>query len=58
MGRASPLDTYGRIDVLFNLAATSYFNWFEDFTNDKWDHARRGEVDLVFIVVDGGMKVW
>jgi NAD(P)-dependent dehydrogenase (short-subunit alcohol dehydrogenase family) len=42
------LDTYGRVDVLFNLAATSYFNWFEDITNDEWDQARRGEVDLVF----------
>jgi NAD(P)-dependent dehydrogenase (short-subunit alcohol dehydrogenase family) len=42
------LGTYGRVDVLFNLAATSYFNWFEDITNDEWDQARRGEVDLVF----------
>src|SRR5437879_2515809 len=42
------LRTYGRIDVLFNLAAASHFNWFEDITNDEWDRARRGEVDLVF----------
>jgi NAD(P)-dependent dehydrogenase (short-subunit alcohol dehydrogenase family) len=42
------LRTYGRIDVLFNLAAASYFNWLEDITNDEWDRARRGEVDLVF----------
>jgi NAD(P)-dependent dehydrogenase (short-subunit alcohol dehydrogenase family) len=42
------LNTYGRVDVVFNLAATSYFNWLEDITNDEWDHARRGEVDLVF----------
>jgi NADP-dependent 3-hydroxy acid dehydrogenase YdfG len=42
------LRTYGRIDVLFNLAAASYFNWFEDITNEEWDRARRGEVDLVF----------
>jgi NAD(P)-dependent dehydrogenase (short-subunit alcohol dehydrogenase family) len=40
--------TFGRIDVLFNLAAASYFNWLEDITNDEWDLARRGEVDLVF----------
>jgi NAD(P)-dependent dehydrogenase (short-subunit alcohol dehydrogenase family) len=40
--------TYGRVDVLFNLAATAYFNWFDDITNDEWDSARRGEVDLVF----------
>jgi NAD(P)-dependent dehydrogenase (short-subunit alcohol dehydrogenase family) len=42
------LNTFGRIDVLFNLAATSYFNWFEDITDDEWDRARRDEVDLVF----------
>src|ERR1700722_8312377 len=24
--------TYGTIDVLFNLAATAYFNWLEDIT--------------------------
>jgi NAD(P)-dependent dehydrogenase (short-subunit alcohol dehydrogenase family) len=42
------LRTYGRVDVLFNLAAMSYFNRLEDITNDEWDRARRGEVDLVF----------
>jgi NAD(P)-dependent dehydrogenase (short-subunit alcohol dehydrogenase family) len=42
------LSTFGRIDVLFNLAAISYFNRFEDITDDEWDRARRGEVDLVF----------
>jgi NAD(P)-dependent dehydrogenase (short-subunit alcohol dehydrogenase family) len=40
--------TFGRVDVLFNLAAISYFNWFEDITDGEWDRARRGEVDLVF----------
>src|ERR1700741_4783205 len=25
--------TYGRVDVLFNLAARSYFNWLEDITD-------------------------
>jgi NAD(P)-dependent dehydrogenase (short-subunit alcohol dehydrogenase family) len=42
------LSTFDRIDVLFNLAASSYFNWFEDITDEEWDRARRGEVDLVF----------
>jgi NAD(P)-dependent dehydrogenase (short-subunit alcohol dehydrogenase family) len=42
------LNTFGRVDVLFNLAANSYFNWFEEITDDEWDRARRGEVDLVF----------
>ena len=40
--------TYGRIDVLFNLAGLAYFNWFEDITDEEWDRARRDEVDLVF----------
>jgi NAD(P)-dependent dehydrogenase (short-subunit alcohol dehydrogenase family) len=42
------LRTYGRVDVLFNLAATAYFNWLEDITDEEWDRARWGEVDLVF----------
>jgi NAD(P)-dependent dehydrogenase (short-subunit alcohol dehydrogenase family) len=42
------VNTFGRIDVLFNVAATAYFNWFEDITDEEWDHARRDEVDLVF----------
>ena len=40
--------TYGRIDVLFNLAGLAYFNWLEDITDEEWDRARRDEVDLVF----------
>jgi NAD(P)-dependent dehydrogenase (short-subunit alcohol dehydrogenase family) len=42
------LGTYGKVDVLFNLAALSYFNWLEDITDEEWDRARWGEVDLVF----------
>jgi NAD(P)-dependent dehydrogenase (short-subunit alcohol dehydrogenase family) len=39
---------FGRIDVLFNLAAAAHFNWLEDITDEEWDRARRDEVDLVF----------
>ena len=45
---ALALDTYGRLDVLFNLAGRQYFNWLEDITDEEWDHARRDEVDLIF----------
>jgi NAD(P)-dependent dehydrogenase (short-subunit alcohol dehydrogenase family) len=38
---------FGRIDVLFNLAAKTHFGWLEDITDDDWDGARRDEVDLV-----------
>jgi NAD(P)-dependent dehydrogenase (short-subunit alcohol dehydrogenase family) len=40
--------TYGRIDVLCNIAATAYFNWLEDITDEEWDRARWGEVDVAF----------
>jgi NAD(P)-dependent dehydrogenase (short-subunit alcohol dehydrogenase family) len=42
------VSTFGRIDVLFNLAGVQYFNWLEDITDEEWDCARRDEVDLVF----------
>ena len=42
------LGAYGRVDVLFNLAGTQYFNWLEDITDEEWDRARWNEVDLVF----------
>src|ERR1700734_1816815 len=32
---------FGRIDVLYNLAARSHLHWFEDFTDEDWDDARR-----------------
>jgi NAD(P)-dependent dehydrogenase (short-subunit alcohol dehydrogenase family) len=38
---------YGRIDVLFNLAAKTHFSWLEDTTDEDWEAARRDEVDLV-----------
>ena len=42
------LSAFGRIDVLFNLAARAHFDWLEDTTDEDWDGARRDEVDLVF----------
>ena len=42
------MSEFGRIDVLYNLAARSHFRWLEDFTDEEWDAARRDEVDLVF----------
>jgi len=42
------VSTYGRLDVLFNLAGRQYFNWLEDISDEEWDRARRDEVDLVF----------
>ena len=42
------ISEFGRIDVLFNLAAKSHFSPIEKFTDEDWDAARRDEVDLVF----------
>jgi NAD(P)-dependent dehydrogenase (short-subunit alcohol dehydrogenase family) len=39
---------FGRIDVLYNLAARSHFSPIESFSDKDWDAARRDEVDLVF----------
>jgi NAD(P)-dependent dehydrogenase (short-subunit alcohol dehydrogenase family) len=40
--------TFGRIDVLFNLAGRSHFGRLENVTDGEWDAARRDEVDLIF----------
>jgi NAD(P)-dependent dehydrogenase (short-subunit alcohol dehydrogenase family) len=42
------ISEFGKIDVLFNLAAKTHFNWLEKVTDEDWDAARRDEVDLVF----------
>jgi NAD(P)-dependent dehydrogenase (short-subunit alcohol dehydrogenase family) len=42
------LSEFGRIDVLFNLAAKSHFSPIETFTDEDWVAAREDEVDLVF----------
>jgi NAD(P)-dependent dehydrogenase (short-subunit alcohol dehydrogenase family) len=39
---------YGRIDVLYNLAARSHFHRLEDFTDEEWAAAQKDEVDVVF----------
>jgi NAD(P)-dependent dehydrogenase (short-subunit alcohol dehydrogenase family) len=42
------INEFGRIDVLFNLAAKSHFSPIESFTDEDWTAARQDEVDLVF----------
>jgi NAD(P)-dependent dehydrogenase (short-subunit alcohol dehydrogenase family) len=39
---------FGRIDVLYNLAARSHFHRLEDFTDEEWRAAQQDEIDLVF----------
>jgi NAD(P)-dependent dehydrogenase (short-subunit alcohol dehydrogenase family) len=42
------IHTFGRIDVLFNLAGRSHFGRLETVTDGDWDAGRRDEVDLIF----------
>ena len=42
------VDEFGGIDVVFNLAAKTHFNWLEKTPDEDWEAARRDEVDLVF----------
>jgi len=42
------VEEFGRIDVLFNLAAKTHFNWLEETPDEDWSAARADEVDLVF----------
>jgi NAD(P)-dependent dehydrogenase (short-subunit alcohol dehydrogenase family) len=42
------LGEFGRIDVLYNLAARSHFHRLEDFTDEEWSAAQQDEIDLVF----------
>jgi NAD(P)-dependent dehydrogenase (short-subunit alcohol dehydrogenase family) len=39
---------FGRVDVLFNLAARSHFSRLEDFTDEEWLAAQQDEINLVF----------
>jgi NAD(P)-dependent dehydrogenase (short-subunit alcohol dehydrogenase family) len=39
---------FGRIDVLFHLAARSHFHRLEDFTDEEWAAAQQDEINLVF----------
>jgi NAD(P)-dependent dehydrogenase (short-subunit alcohol dehydrogenase family) len=42
------IQSFRRIDVLFNLAGRSHFGRVEDVTDEDWDAAHRDEVDVVF----------
>jgi NAD(P)-dependent dehydrogenase (short-subunit alcohol dehydrogenase family) len=44
------VQTFGRIDVLFNNAAMAYFNWLEDISDEEWNRDLREEIDLVFFL--------
>src|ERR1700678_966331 len=42
------ISEFGKVDVLFNLAARSHFHTLEEFTDEEWRAAQVDEIDLVF----------
>jgi len=42
------IQTYGRIDVLFNVAGRSHFGLVEAVSDEDWEAAHRDEVDVIF----------
>jgi NAD(P)-dependent dehydrogenase (short-subunit alcohol dehydrogenase family) len=42
------LQTYGRVDVLFNNAGNTKFGWVGELSKEDWDSAIRSELDVVF----------
>ena len=44
------LNSFGRIDVLYNNAAKAYFNWIEAVSDEEWKKTLDEEVNLVFFL--------
>jgi NAD(P)-dependent dehydrogenase (short-subunit alcohol dehydrogenase family) len=44
------LQTFDRIDVLYNIASKPYFSWLEDITDEEWHRSLADEVDLVLFM--------
>jgi NAD(P)-dependent dehydrogenase (short-subunit alcohol dehydrogenase family) len=44
------LQTFGKIDVVFNNGAKAYFNWLEDISLTEWRQNMSDEVELVFLL--------
>lgn len=44
------IDSFGRIDVLYNNAAGGHFNWIDQLTPAEWQATMREELDIVFFM--------
>ncbi|KAA1004890.1 SDR family oxidoreductase [Paraburkholderia panacisoli] len=42
------IETFGRVDVLFNNAAMAYFGWVDEISDDDWYKTINYELHLVF----------
>ena len=45
------IETFGRIDVIYNNAAVAEMAWIEEMTSEMWTTTMRGELDIIFNVV-------
>jgi NAD(P)-dependent dehydrogenase (short-subunit alcohol dehydrogenase family) len=43
------LDTYGRVDILYNNAAKGEFAWFDEMSHEQFWKCMRQELDTVFL---------
>ncbi|WP_333723727.1 SDR family NAD(P)-dependent oxidoreductase [Agrobacterium tumefaciens] len=44
------IETYGRIDVLYNNAAMAYFGWFGELSDEDWHKTLNEEINLVYLL--------
>ena len=47
------LDTYGRVDILYNNAAKGEFAWFDEMSHEQFWKCMRQELDTVFLPTQG-----
>jgi NAD(P)-dependent dehydrogenase (short-subunit alcohol dehydrogenase family) len=47
---AAAVETFGRLDVLFNNGAMAYFAWIEEMSDETWRKTINEELDLVFLM--------
>jgi NAD(P)-dependent dehydrogenase (short-subunit alcohol dehydrogenase family) len=43
------IDTYGRVDILYNNAAKGEFAWFDEMSHEQFWNCMRQELDTVFL---------
>ncbi|MBL4827604.1 MAG: SDR family oxidoreductase [Spongiibacteraceae bacterium] len=47
---ARVIETYGRLDIVVNAAASAVFSWVEEMTYTDWRFTLEAELDTVFLV--------
>lgn len=44
------LDTYGKLDVVYNNAAMAYFGWIDELPVEDWHRTMNEEINLVYLL--------